>query len=113
MQDCLVRKQSFRSPIETKPQPDPPKSPAQPSLRQIIGGLHAQHRVGLYAKGLFKKPRRPVLDTGLGYFFLPPPRESLTPCRARGDGEGCFRVEGLALCNMGRADLTHTKPRSH
>ena len=30
---------------------------AHSGLRQIIGGLHAQHCVGLYAKGLFKTDR--------------------------------------------------------
>ena len=42
---------------------------AQSCLRQIIDGLHAQHRFGLYAKGVYKILRRPVLDTGLGFLF--------------------------------------------
>jgi hypothetical protein len=30
--------------------------------------------------------RRPVFDTGLGFYSLLPVQESLTPCQARGDG---------------------------
>ena len=61
-----------------------------------MGGLHAQRGVGFDPKKPFRNGwpfrraqqsrthRRPVLDTGLG-FFVSATQESLTPCRARGD----------------------------
>ncbi len=58
---------------------------AHSGLRQIKGGLHPQHGVGLDAKGFFKKNfRRPVLDTGLGFFFLPTPNEKPNPVSSTG-----------------------------